>query len=467
MLFNSYEFIFGFLPLTFVLYFLLSRMRNKTPGKSFLVMASLLFYSWWNIYYLPVILFSLFFNYFFSLLLLRKQLEKYLLKSLLIAGIAVNLTLLGYFKYVNFIIENINQVLNSDIPLFEGLELPIGISFYTFQQIAFLVDTYKNKVKERKFINYSMFVTFFPQLIAGPIVHHKEMMPQFADRKNSRIQSRNIAAGLYLFFIGLFKKVIIADTFARWANMGFDQSVNLGMIESWITSFSYSFQLYFDFSGYTDMALGLALMFNIKLPFNFNSPYRATDIQDFWRRWHMTLSRFLKNYLYIPLGGNRKGESRTLVNLLITFILGGIWHGAGWTFVFWGFLHGIGTVIQRLWKKTNIVIPRPIAWLITFNFVNFAWIFFRAKTWQDAIKVIKGMFIYNGTTGLNLENISGSLETYAWIVGAFLFILLFKNTNSIRDDFKPGIKHLILLLAIAIAGLLNLYRMNEFIYFGF
>lgn len=181
----------------------------------------------------------------------------------------------------------------------------------------------------------------------------------------------------------------------------------------------------------------------------------------------MTLSRFLKNYLYIPLGGNRKGESRTLVNLMITFILGGIWHGAGWTFIFWGFLHGIGTVIQRLWKKTNIVIPRPIAWLITFNFVNFAWIFFRAKTWPDAIKVIKGMFIYNGTTGWNLENISGSLETYAWIVGAFLFILLFKNTNSIRDDFKPGPKHLIILLVISIAGLLNLYRMNEFIYFGF
>jgi len=272
---------------------------------------------------LPVILFSLFFNYFFSLLLLKKHFEKYYLKILLIIGIAVNLTLLGYFKYVNFTIENINLLFNLDISLFENLELPIGISFYTFQQIAFLVDTYKNKVKERKFINYSMFVTFFPQLIAGLIVHHSEMMPQFADRKNSRAQNRNISAGLYLFFIGLFKKVIIADTFARWANMGFDHSTSLGMIESWITSFSYSFQLYFDFSGYTDMALGLALMFNIKLPFNFNSPYRATDIQDFWRRWHMTLSQFLKNYLYIPLGGNRKGESRTLINLMITFILGG------------------------------------------------------------------------------------------------------------------------------------------------
>ncbi|MEA3477077.1 MAG: MBOAT family protein, partial [Bacteroidota bacterium] len=460
MLFNSYEFIFGFLPLTFVLYFLLSRIRNKTFGKSFLVLASLMFYSWWNVYYLPVILFSLFFNYFFSLLLLKKHSQKFLLKSLLAVGIAVNLTLLGYFKYVNFIIENLNLVFKLDISLFENLELPIGISFYTFQQIAFLVDTYKNKVKERKFINYSMFVTFFPQLIAGPIVHHKEMMPQFADRKNAKVHSRHISAGLYIFFIGLFKKVIIADTFARWANMGFDQSVNPGLLESWITSFSYSFQLYFDFSGYTDMAIGLALMFNIKLPFNFNSPYRATDIQDFWRRWHMTLSRFLKNYLYIPLGGNRKGESRTLVNLLTTFILGGIWHGAGWTFMFWGFLHGMGAVIQCLWGKTNIVIPRPIAWFITFNFVNFAWIFFRAKNWQDAIKVIKGMFTYNGNMGITLENISGSFETYLWVIGAFLFILLFKNTNSLRDNFKPGIRHLILLIIIAITGLLNLYRMN-------
>ncbi|MGB6019807.1 MAG: MBOAT family O-acyltransferase, partial [Sulfurimonadaceae bacterium] len=266
-----------------------------------------------------------------------------------------------------------------------------AISFFTFQQIAYLVDSYRGETAEYDFLNYALFVTFFPQLIAGPIVHHAEMMPQFASKWNLVKNYKNIATGLFIFSIGLFKKVVIADTFAKWATAGFDHAETLNLLEAWATSLSYTFQLYFDFSGYTDMAIGAALLFNIKLPINFNSPYKALDIQDFWRRWHITLSRFLRDYIYIPLGGNRKGSFRTYNNLLATFILGGIWHGAGWTFVFWGLLHGMALVVHRFWKSIGFTMPNILAWFITFNFINIAWVFFRAREWDDAIKVLTGM----------------------------------------------------------------------------
>jgi len=316
--------------------------------------------------------------------------HKFSRKTLLAFGIVLNLLLLGYFKYADFFITNINTAVGTNLPLL-NLLLPLAISFFTFQQIAYLVDSYKNETKEYDFLNYALFVTFFPQLIAGPIVHHKEMMPQFANVKNKVKNYKNIAIGLFIFSIGLFKKVVIADTFAVWATAGFDTATTLNLFEAWATSLSYTFQLYFDFSGYTDMAIGAALLFNIKLPINFNSPYKATNIQDFWRRWHITLSRFLRDYVYIPLGGNRKGEFRTYNNLLSTFLIGGLWHGAGWTFVFWGFLHGAAIVIHRAWSKLGFKIWSWLAWLITFNFVNIAWVFFRAKEWEDAAKVLSGM----------------------------------------------------------------------------
>jgi len=249
-------------------------------------------------------------------------------------GVISNLALLGYFKYTDFFLENFNLAFDGSVPLLH-LALPLAISFFTFQQIAYLVDSYRCETAEYAFLNYALFVTFFPQLIAGPIVHHAEMMPQFASKWNLVKNYKNIATGLFIFSIGLFKKVVIADTFAQWATAGFDQAEYLNLIEAWATSLSYTFQLYFDFSGYTDMAIGAALLFNIKLPINFNSPYKALDIQDFWRRWHITLSRFLRDYIYIPLGGNVKGPFRIYNIILATFILGGIWHGAGWTFVFW------------------------------------------------------------------------------------------------------------------------------------
>jgi alginate O-acetyltransferase complex protein AlgI len=399
LLFNSYEFIFIFLPFTFFIYFYLNKKRLTEASKGFLVFSSLFFYSWWNIAYLPLILSSMLFNYVVGNTLAksgenvdskkkRKQISR---KSILTIGVIANLGLLGYFKYTDFLIENINYAFSGDVPLLD-LALPLAISFFTFQQIAYLVDSYRRETKEYDFLNYAIFVTFFPQLIAGPIVHHKEMMPQFANIRTKVINYKNIALGLFIFSIGLFKKVIIADTFSVWANTGFDTATTLNLFEAWATSLSYTFQLYFDFSGYTDMAIGLALLFNIKLPVNFNSPYKATNIQDFWRRWHITLSRFLRDYIYIPLGGNRKGSFRTYNNLLATFVLGGIWHGAGWTFVFWGVLHGLALVVYRLWSQLGIRLWTWIAWFITFNFINVAWVFFRAKEWGDAEKVLTGMF---------------------------------------------------------------------------
>ncbi|MDN5089969.1 MBOAT family O-acyltransferase, partial [Aliarcobacter butzleri] len=305
-----------------------------------------------------------------------------------------NLGLLGYFKYTDFFLDNFNGIFGTNIPL-PHIILPLGISFFTFTQIAFLVDAYKQEAKEYSLINYMLFVTYFPHLLAGPILHHKEMMPQFASKYNWVKNYRNIALGLFIFSIGLFKKVVIADTFAIWANAGFDTATTLNLIEAWATSLSYTFQLYFDFSGYTDMAIGISLMFNIKLPINFNSPYKALSIQDFWRRWHMTLSRFLRDYLYIPLGGNRKGNIRTYVNLITTFLLGGLWHGAGWTFIIWGLLHGIALAIHRLWQSLGFRMNKILAWFITFNFINITWIFFRAKDFESAMKVLGSMFSFD------------------------------------------------------------------------
>ena len=388
-------------------------------------------------------------------------------KSILIFGIVANLSLLGYFKYADFFIENFNIVAQTNINLF-NLLLPLAISFFTFQQIAYLVDSYRQETKEYDFLNYALFVTFFPQLIAGPIVHHSEMMPQFANKWNAVKKYRNIALGLFIFSIGLFKKVVIADTFAVWASAGFDTATTLNLFEAWATSLSYTFQLYFDFSGYTDMAIGIALLFNIKLPINFNSPYKARNIQDFWRRWHITLSRFLRDYVYIPLGGNKISSFRTYSNLLATFVIGGLWHGAGWTFIFWGFLHGMALVIHRAWSNLGFKMWTWLAWLITFNFVNVAWVFFRAKEWDDAVRVLGAMFsLDNVVIALSLENISGDLFTILWIIAGFILVLFFKNTVEKAKELKINYKTLFFTLFCLLAALLSVNKVSEFLYFNF
>ena len=470
MLFNSYEFIFVFLPITFFVYFYLNSKRLTTASKAFLVFSSLFFYSWWNIAYLPLILISMLFNYVIGNSLNSKKEENkksFSKKSILIFGIVANLSLLGYFKYADFFIENFNIVAQTNINLF-NLLLPLAISFFTFQQIAYLVDSYRQETKEYDFLNYALFVTFFPQLIAGPIVHHSEMMPQFANKWNAVKKYRNIALGLFIFSIGLFKKVVIADTFAVWATAGFDTATTLNLFEAWATSLSYTFQLYFDFSGYTDMAIGIALLFNIKLPINFNSPYKARNIQDFWRRWHITLSRFLRDYVYIPLGGNKISSFRTYSNLLATFVIGGLWHGAGWTFVFWGFLHGMALVIHRAWSNLGFKMWTWLAWLITFNFVNIAWVFFRAKEWDDAIRILSSMFsLDNVVIALSLENISGDLFTILWIIAGFILVLFFKNTVEKAKELKINYKTLFFTLFCLLAALLSVNKVSEFLYFNF
>lgn len=489
VLFNSYEFILFFLPITFYIYFYLNNKRLIDASKGFLVFSSLFFYSWWNIYYLPLILSSMLFNYLVGNSLSKhhniNKKSVFSKKAILIFGILCNLSLLAYFKYIDFFIENFNILTDSNIDLL-NLLLPLAISFFTFQQIAYLVDSYRSETKEYDFLNYALFVTFFPQLIAGPIVHHKEMMPQFANIKNKFINYKNIIAGIFIFSIGLFKKVVIADTFAVWATNGFDNSVTLSFLEAWATSLSYTFQLYFDFSGYTDMAIGIALLFNIKLPINFNSPYKALNIQDFWRRWHITLSRFLRDYIYIPLGGNKKGNFRTYNNLLATFILGGFWHGAGWTFIFWGLLHGLALSIHRLWQNLGFKIWRWLAWLITFNFINITWVFFRAKEWEDAEKVLTGMF---NTSSLLLSEkylstfkfleeygiefilwesrMVGEMKTFKWIIASFLIVLIFKNSNEIISKFKVNYLSVLWAIFCFLAGILFLNKISEFLYFNF
>jgi len=486
LLFNSFEFIFLFLPITFFIYFYLNKIRLTEASKGFLVAASLFFYSWWNVIYLPLILISMLFNYTIGTSLSKEKISKKVSKkNLLTIGILGNIGLLGYFKYSDFFIGNFNLLFGSEVPLLH-LALPLAISFFTFQQIAYLVDSYRMETREYDFLNYAVFVAFFPQLIAGPIVHHKEMMPQFARLKNRIINYQNIALGLFIFSMGLFKKVVIADSFAKWATNGFDYAETLTFLESWIVSLSYTFQLYFDFSGYTDMAIGVALLFNIKLPINFNSPYKATNIQDFWRRWHITLSRFLKDYIYIPLGGNRYGNFRTYNNLLVTFLIGGIWHGAGWTFVFWGFLHGFAIALHRIWGQFGMRMNSLFAWFITFNFLNITWVFFRAKEWDDAIKVLYGMFGLNGISlpyilqsklsnlsnyGVHFgnwsQNIQNGINPIPWVLLGFVLVLVFKNSNEQLNRFKISGRYLVWTVLLLFVGLSLMDQASEFLYFNF
>lgn len=414
MIFSSPEFILLFLPIAFFGYFFLNRTRLVLAGKAWLVAVSLFFYAYWNVAYLPLLLVSILFNFAVGTGLAPNPASRrlrYSRRFVLIISVAANLILLGYFKYANFLIDNINSAFHAGYVL-PRILLPLGISFFTFTQIAYLVDSYQGKAKEYDFLNYALFVTFFPHLIAGPILHHREMMTQFESRWTLAVRYRHIVLGLFIFSIGLFKKVNIADTFAIWANVGFDGGMTLDFFSAWATSLAYTFQLYFDFSGYCDMAIGASLLFNIWLPINFNSPYKALDIQDFWRRWHMTLSRYLRDYLYIPLGGNRCSTVRVYFNLMATFVLGGLWHGASWMFVIWGALHGAALVVHRAWAGLGLRLPKTVAWLLTFSFVNITWVFFRAKTLDDALRIIHGMVDFD--SALNFPVIAVATNSLAW-----------------------------------------------------
>lgn len=390
MLFNSFEFIFVFLPVVLLAYFGLNRLNLHQWAKGVLVLASLYFYAFFNTSYLPIIVSSILVNY--GVAVEMRKWDEVTKKVLFGIGLLFNLGMLGYFKYTDFMIENVNALFNTNYTL-KNILLPLGISFFTFQQLAFVVDTYKNKGRLPKFLDYCNFVTFFPQLIAGPIVLPEEMLPQFEDKANRNPRAKNLFDGIFIFSVGLAKKVIIADSIAVFANAGYNLDLpHYTMAEAWLISLSYTFQLYFDFSGYCDMAIGIGKMFNINLPLNFNAPYRATNFQDFWRRWHITLNRFLTQYVYIPLGGSRRKEVRVYFNIGIVFLISGIWHGAGWTFVVWGICHGIGVMIHRIWKKKGHSMPSWLGMFITFFFINILWVLFRADNMHEAWVIISSMF---------------------------------------------------------------------------
>lgn len=479
MVFSSLEFILLFLPAAVLFYNFCIYFGYKKYALFSILAASLFYYAYWKWENIFIILFSIILNYTLGncIGLARESAWKGL-KPLFIFSIAVNLTLLFYFKYTMFTVTIWNQLTGTGVPVPEIL-LPIGISFFTFQQIAYLSDIYagRHQPSGEGILHYSLFITFFPQLVAGPIVHHKEMMPQFSNLDSRNIHWENIYKGLILFSMGLAKKVLVADMLSPLVHYAFDVANNLTFAEALFGSLCYTLQLYFDFSGYCDMAIGCALLFNIRLPWNFDSPYKATNIQDFWRRWHITLSRWLRDYLYIPLGGNRKGDGRTLVNLFLTFLLGGLWHGAAWTFIIWGAMHGLALIVHRLWLRLAIPLFRPLAWVVTFLFINMAWIVFRAGDIACLQRYLQAFMGENGW--LPRDTFIKAMKSAFFIPDIatmlvfifFLFVLCFWGKNS-REYMEQSSSAGLLFLACLYFSLSSLLlalpdKAQEFIYFQF
>jgi alginate O-acetyltransferase complex protein AlgI len=507
MLFNSYQFIFLYLPIVFLVFFGIA-LRSFRMASLWLAVASVFFYGYWNPKFVLLLIASIVFNYSVGYWIDHARYQSKS-KSLLSLAIVVNLLFLGLFKYANFFIASAN-LLNAQMGLLD-IVLPLGISFFTFTQIAYLIDVYRGVPHVYNFTHYLLFVTWFPHLIAGPVLNHRQMIPQFSSIETYKINFESISVGLTLFSLGLFKKIVIADQFALYANPVFE-SVSDGaqpmLFEAWVGALAYSLQLYFDFSGYSDMAIGLSRLFNIKLPLNFNSPYQATSIIDFWRRWHITLSAFLREYLYIPLGGNQKGTIRRYANLMVTMILGGLWHGAGLNFILWGGLHGIYLVINHGWKNLSTRLSfakgpkyHLICVLLTFVCVVFAWVPFRSENFGVTQSMIFGMigmngvsihprifsflgvesssFILNGffpLTGMPLKNVA------LWIASGLMLVWFFPNTQQLMVNFSPAwdvvnksswLKwkptRLIAIMLGTLFGfsLLCLNRVSEFLYFQF
>jgi len=436
MVFNSYSFIFIFTPIVVSGFYFLARKNNQW-AIVWLVLASWCFYGSWDYRYLPILLSSIFINYLACKWILANNQAKHSWR--LIVSISFNLILLGFFKYVNFFIVSINDVSGNNLSLLNIL-LPVGISYFTFSQIAVLVDAYHGKIQAIKFTQYCLFASYFPYIVAGPILRHQELLPQFADTKRYRISAENFAIGISIFVFGLGKKLLIADNLGStvWPLLAAD---NPKFLHAWLGMLAYTLRLYFDFSGYSDMAIGVSRVFGFKIPINFNSPYKATSVSDFWQRWHISLSQFLKNYLYISLGGNRKGQLVRYRNLMLTMLLGGLWHGANWTFVIWGGLHGLYLCIQHGWKtlqKNRDQKPSAASAVagrvLTFVAVMVAWVFFRAPDMASAFAVLAGMAGGNGISMIT----SLDMQAYGILIVSAVIAFWLPNTNELflSDDNK-------------------------------
>jgi len=434
MLFHTPIFLFAFLPITLIFYYLV-RSYTKIPHEYVLIIAGLIFYAYWNIYLSPLIIISILSNFYFGKYL-RSDRSKNSKKLIIISAVSLNILFLAFFKYSDFIIQNFNHIF--DLNLKElNLPFPLAISFFTFQTIAFLVDCKEDNIKDYSLAKYSLFIIFFPQLIAGPIVRYNYMMPQFEDENNKSLNRHNITLGFLIILIGLFKKILIADNLSIFVNNGFTNHADIDLLNSWLSSFSFTFQIYFDFSGYVDMATGIALLFNIRLPKNFDSPFKATSIINFWQRWHITLSNFLMNFIYVPWTRSFKKLTyfKAMFVAVMVFLIAGIWHGPAWTFVIFGILHGFGLIINHGSKRFfKFKINKIILWFITFNYVNLAFIFFRAENFTTAFNIIRGMAGLNGFSNQNIiEN------NYYSLLAFFISIILcffFKNINYLLDNFK-------------------------------
>ena len=480
MVFSSYIFIFAFLPLVLLGFYLLPRLiaapgRLRRAQNLLLIAASLVFYGYFNVSYLLLIAASILVNYLLALAIQNGR-RKQIVKLCFVVGVLFNVLLIGYFKYYDFFIENINFLFRGSFAL-KHLLLPLGISFFTFQQLSFLVSVYKKEEQVEDFISYCVFVLFFPQLVAGPIVLYSEMIPQFKDESRCRFDSDNLARGIYMFCVGLFKKAVVADTLALFVDNGYAQS-SLGLAAAWAVSLCYTLQIYFDFSGYSDMAIGLGKMFNIDLPWNFLSPYQSESFTVFWRRWHITLGRALSSYIYKPLGGSRRGRARTFLNTMATFLISGLWHGAAWTFVLWGGIHGLFVAGEKLLGDRLERVPKALRVGLTFLLVNVLWVLFRAESFSQAGMVYSGMLSFGSLelgqlAALVLDN---SFDFPTIVDIAYLFSLLTvllavvfrcKSSRLLLEQFRCSGRSLAFTVFLFCFSVLHLSRGSIFIYFNF
>lgn len=494
MLFNSYIFIFLFFPLVVLGYYAFHHFHKPKLALGYLLCMSMWFYGYNDLTngtrYLFILIASVILNYL--LVELLDRVDRLVWRRLLLAaGIGVNIGILFYYKYYDFFIENVNELFKTDYALLQ-LILPLGISFYTFQQLSYVIDSYKRTCEKYGFMEYAAYVVFFPQLIAGPIVYHDELIPQLRDERNHRIHYENLSKGIYAFSLGLAKKVLIADTLSKISTWGYDYISCQTTISGLIVITCYSLQIYFDFSGYCDMAYGIGYMFNVKLPINFNSPYKANSISAFWDRWHMTLTRFFTKYVYIPMGGNRKGKIRTYFNIFVVFVVSGIWHGANWTFIVWGMIHGVAKICDRIFGKIVEKVPKIVRRLVTFAFVTVAWSLFRAdsfiqfkRLWRRIFRLQnKGSYydtdfveIFNNlieTRILYRLGLGTIIERYPLLpILTFLVLLILacfflKNTQEkVEESGKYGKRRMLVTVVLLLWSIMSLSDVSEFLYFNF